>query len=54
MNEIITSLICSSIDKNKIPGLDFVDNSCINEGYFELILNDQSSIKIEVKYIPEQ
>ena len=52
MNEIITTLIASAIDKSKIPGLDYIHMSNTKEGSFEIFLNDLSVIQIDVKVFP--
>ena len=49
MNEVITQLIAASIDADKIPALDCFDISMRHQGFFRVILNDGTSIKITVE-----
>lgn len=49
MNEILTQLIASSIDANKIPSLDYFDMERRNDGVFVIVLKDGTCIKVSVE-----
>jgi hypothetical protein len=53
MNEIITQLIASAIDTNKIPGIDFIDMSRRPAGQFEIVLTDFTRIRITVENVED-
>ena len=49
MNEILAQLIASSINPDKIPGLDCFDMTRRPNGQFEILLNDSTRILITVE-----
>lgn len=53
MNEIITQLIAASINPMMIPSFDCFDMSNRYQGYFEIVLNDMTRIRVEVSIVPE-
>jgi len=53
MNEIITQLIASAIDTNKIPGIDCFDMSRRPAGQFEIVLTDLTRIRITVEIVED-
>ena len=53
MNEIITQLIASAIDANKIPGIDFFDMSRRPDSQFEIVLTDLTRIRITVENVED-
>lgn len=49
MNEIITAMILNCINTDKIPGLDYLDESRSEEGVILAVLTSGHVIELKVK-----